>query len=189
MTDDAPRDGNGTIESIDDEYFESEAAPRRVFDVALLRQPLAGLHRRVPLVFSPKVTISHAMKAMQREHRGCVLATEDGTHASPLLGIFTERDVLLRIIDRGHNPATHTLGEVMTADPECLPAEASVAWALNRMEVGGFRHIPVVDQGRRPLIVVSMKDIVGFLVAAFPEEVLNLPPEFGADRYSSRDGA
>ena len=58
------------------------------------------------------------MRAMQAEHRGCVLVTRDGTPGSPLAGIFTERDVLFRIVDRGRNPATLPLAEVMTPDPE-----------------------------------------------------------------------
>lgn len=179
------------MSDIDEIYFETfderKAAPR-VFDVSLLRLPIASLHRRVPLIFSPEDTTTVAMRAMQTEHRGCVVVTEDGSARSRLRGIFTERDVLLRIIDRGRNPASLMLGEVMTEDPECLPCDATVAWALNKMEVGGFRHVPVVDAADRPMIVVSVADIVRYLVAAFPEEVLNLPPEYGATRYSTRDG-
>ena len=101
MAEDTLREGEAMPEAIDEEYFEGAARALRVFDASLLRQPLAGLHRRAPLVFSPKATIAQAMRAMQQEHRGCVLATEDGTTRSRLVGIFTERDVLIRIIDRG----------------------------------------------------------------------------------------
>ena len=189
MSDPTDRDLDTSDDELDDEYFEgSERAPR-VFDASLLRQRVSTLHDRAPIIFSPKDTIARAMKAMQNEHRGCVLATEDGTLKGRLVGIFTERDVLIRVIDRGRNPATLTLGEVMTGDPESLPGDATVAWALNKMEVGGFRHIPVVDERGRPLLVVSVKDIVAYLVAAFPEEILNLPPEYGLARYRTRDGA
>ena len=108
---------------------------------------------------------------------------------SPLTGIFTERDILLRIINRGRNPATVTLQEVMVAEPESLPCEASIAWVLNKMSVGGFRHVPAVEDEGRPVAIVSVRDVVQFLVEAFPEEVLNLPPECGAPRYRTRDGA
>ena len=176
--------------STDEEYFSGGSGRgKRGFDSGLLREPVTVLHSRVPLVFAPKDSASTAMHAMQSEHRGCALITEDGTHRSRLAGIFTERDVLLRVIDGGRNPATLTLGEIMTPEPECLDVEAPIAWALNKMEVGGFRHVPVTDEGSRPQIVVSVKDIVSYLVAAFPREVLNLPPEFGADRYRTRDGA
>jgi CBS domain-containing protein len=129
------------------------------------------------------------MRAMQRQHRGCVLVTEDGTARTRMLGIFTERDVLLRIIDRGRNPQAIALSEVMTSEPEALPAEARIAWVLNLMSVGGFRHVPVVDSEGRPVTVVSVRDVVQFLVEAFPSAVHNLPPEFGPVRYRTRGGA
>ncbi len=132
-------------EGRDEAYFDPQPR-KRVFDASLLRDSLGVLPSRTPLIFAPKSTVSEAMRAMQREHRGCVLVTEDGTEQTQLLGIFTERDVLFRIIDRGRNPATLTLDEVMSRDPESLPSDATVAWVLNKMSVGGFRHVPVVDE-------------------------------------------
>jgi CBS domain-containing protein len=119
--------------------------------------------------------VSEAMRAMQGEHRGCVVVSEDGTPNSRLVGIFTERDVLFRIVDRGRNPATLPVGEVMTQDPETLPEQATIAHVLNMMSVGGFRHVPVVDDQGRPSCIVSVRDVVQLLVEAFPREVSNLP--------------
>ena len=118
-----------------------------------------------------------------------MVVTADGTTRTRLVGIFTERDVLLRVVDRGRNPVTLRLAEVMTAEPECLPQESTIAWVLNKMCVGGFRHVPVVDEAGRPVFVVSVRDVVEFLVEAFPREVLNLPLEYGADRQRDREGA
>ena len=170
----------------DDPYFES---PRegRDFDAALVREPLSALPVREALVLAADATVTEAMRAMQREHRGCVLVTDDGTRTSKLVGIFTERDVLLRIVDRGKNPATLPLSEVMTPDPEVLSVKATVAYALNKMSVGGFRHVPVVDEEHRPAFVVSVRDVVEFLVNAFPREVLNLPVDDATTRR--REGA
>ena len=116
------------------------------------------------------------------------LVTDDGTASTKLLGIFTERDVLFRIVDRGRNPATLPLAEVMTPDPDSLPVRSTVAYALNKMCVGGFRHVPVVDEEHRPAFVVSVRDVVEFLVEAFPREVLNLPVE-GKKSQKAREGA
>ena len=181
---------NSSAELADDPYF-SDAAERSpgVFDARVLREPLSLLPTRSPICFKASDAVSEAMRAMQREHRGCVLITEDGTQRSPLTGIFTERDVLIRVIDRGRNPATLTLGEVMIKDIECLAVDASVAWVLNKMSVGGFRHVPAVDEEGCPVIIVSVRDVVEFLVQSFPSEILNLPPEFGVERYRTRDGA
>ncbi len=140
-----------------------------------MREPLSEIPVREALVLSAEATVTEAMRAMQREHRGCVLVTDDGTKQSKLMGIFTERDVLLRIVDRGKNPAALPLSEVMTPDPDVLSVKSTVAYALNKMSVGGFRHVPVVDEEHRPAFVVSMRDVVEFLVAAFRHEVLNLP--------------
>jgi CBS domain-containing protein len=149
-------------QTYDEEYFATSRGERTTgrFDVTLLREPIGVLHTRVPLVFSPKDSASEAMRAMQSEHRGSVLITEDGSRRSRLQGIFTERDVLRRVIDGGRNPAQLAVGEIMTPDPECLHVHAPVAWALNKMEVGGFRHVPAVDDEGRPQLVVSVKDIV-----------------------------
>ena len=66
---------------------------------------------------------------------------------------------------------------------------APVAWVLNKMSVGGFRHVPAVDEEGCPVIMVSVRDVVEFLVQSFPSEILNLPPEFGGERDQTRDGA
>jgi CBS domain-containing protein len=176
----------------DDPYYESESSRERrnrPFDSRLLREPLRTLPHRHPLCFSPAHTVTQAMRAMQKEHRGCVIISEDGTVDTRVLGIFTEHDVLSRIVDRGRNPATLALAEVMTRDPECLPLDASVAWVLNKMCVGGFRHVPVVDRDGHPAFVVSVRDLVDLLVERFPREVLTLPPTYGGDVSRTREGA
>jgi CBS domain-containing protein len=170
----------------DDPYFERPSA-RRAFDAALVAEPLSEIPVREPLILAASASVTDAMRAMQREHRGCVLVTDDGTKLSKLVGIFTERDVLLRIVDRGKNPATLPLSEVMTPEPEVLSVKSTVAYALNKMTVGGFRHVPVVDEEHRPAFVVSVRDIAEFLVAAFPREVLNLPAQGVSQRR--REGA
>jgi len=172
----------------DEVYFEQKRS-RRVFDAALLREPLSVLTHRKPIILPPTASVSEGMRAMQRDDQGCVLITETGAPASPLLGIFTERDVLLRIIDRGHNPANLRLADVMTPDPEVLPVDARIAWALNKMCVGGFRHIPVVNGRGCPTLGVSVRDVGEFLVEAFPREVLNLPAEFDVPPPRTREGA
>ncbi len=174
----------------DEAYFDpSEERPTGPFDAKLLRLPLTVLPRQRPIVFSPAGTVTEAIRAMQREQAGCVLVTDDGTAKSKLLGIFTERDVLFRIVDRGKNPAVLPLSEVMTPDPEVLPAKATVAYVLNKMSVGGFRHVPVVDDELRPVCLIGVRDVVEFLVAAFPREVMNLPSEEVVPSQKAREGA
>jgi CBS domain-containing protein len=174
----------------DETYFESgEARQRGSFDAELLREPVSVLRVRSPLVLAMTSTVTEAVRAMQAGQAGCVLITDDGTPDSKVNGIFTERDVLNRIVDRGRNPAQLPLAEVMTPDPETLSVRSAVAYALNKMSVGGFRHIPVVDDEMRPAFVVSVRDVVEFLVEAFPREILNLPPVEGVKAQQAREGA
>ena len=174
----------------DESYFDQPRERQTEgFDAELLREPLSALPTQRAITLSPTSTVTEAIRAMQRDHRGCVLVTDDGTENSKLTGIFTERDVLFRIVDRGRNPAALPIGEVMTSDPETLSVRASVAYVLNKMSVGGFRHIPVVDDEHHPAGVISVRDVVSFLVAAFPREIQNLPTESDVAPPRSREGA
>jgi len=186
-----PTDYEGShLESADEAYFDDrETKANRRFDEELLRAPISVLSRRIPMVFSENDSVQHAMRSMQAEHRGAVLISEDGTRQSPLIGIFTERDVLLRVVDRGRHPSEVSLREVMAKSPEALDRSAPVAAVLNKMSVGGFRHVPIVDSQGRPVFVVSMRDVVEYLVDSFPAAILNLPPQDGPERYRTRDGA
>ncbi len=181
---------NAMLGRVDDAYFdEPRDGQGRAFDVRLLHQPVTVLSTRSPLIFNRSASTSHVMRAMKAEHRGVVLITEDGTANSPLTGVFTERDVLLRVIDCGRHPLELPVAEVMSPDPEFLQSDAQVAWVLNMMSVGGFRHVPVVNVHRYPVAVISVRDVVEYLVESFPSEILNLPPDFGATEQHPRDGA
>jgi CBS domain-containing protein len=174
----------------DETYFDRPRERQSTgFDAELLREGLRVLPVQRPVLMKPTDTVTDAMRAMQREHRSCVLVTDDGTKESKLTGVFTERDVLFRIVDKGRNPASLPIGEVMTPDPESLSIHTTVAYVLNKMAVGGFRHVPIVDDEYRPACVISVRDVVNFLVDAFPREVLNLPTEPGKPAPRAREGA
>ncbi len=173
----------------DEGYFEgSQERSSTGFDAEMLREPVTVLPVQRAITMPPHANVTEAMRAMQREHRGCVLITGDGTSNSKLIGIFTERDVLFRIVDKGRNPAALPLGDVMSSDPDVISIHAPVAYVLNRMAVGGFRHIPVVDDEYQPRCVISVRDVVTFLVDAFPREIMNIP-ELDAAPSRHREGA
>ncbi|MCR9093548.1 MAG: CBS domain-containing protein [bacterium] len=173
----------------DEAYFDDGPSRVRSFDARLLEEPLTLLPSRPPLAMGRDDSVKSAMHAMRKRHRSCVLITQDGTLHSPLIGIFTERDVLLKIIDSGRNPVDVSLADVMTTEPESLAIDAKLAWALNMMSVGGFRHLPVTDERGWPAFIISVRDIVEFLVESFPAEILNLPPDFRREKSLPRDGA
>ena len=154
----------------------------RVLDQRMIREPIRLLNPRTPLALAPSATCRDAIRVM-REHRiGCVLVVED----EHLLGIFTERDILLKLeqadVDR-------PVRELMTADPEVLPVDAPIVYALNKMSVGGFRHVPLVDEAQRPVGIVSVKDIIDYIVDFFPNDVLTVAPDpVQGERWHGRDG-
>ena len=176
------RDDLARLIDDDEAYFDAERP--RVFDASLLGAPAGVLQPRRARILKREETVSDAVRAMQKEHRGVVLITEDGSEQTPVVGVFTERDVLFRIVEGGRDPATIALGEVMTVEPDCLGDEGTVADVLRLMSVGGFRHVPLVDDARRPIGVVSVRDVVDLLVEAFPAEIV----AHGSDRQHEREG-
>ncbi len=122
------------------------AAPLRDLEPA----PIVGVERDTPL--------EEALQRMRDERHGSVLVLEEGR----IVGIFTERDVLMKVVGRGIDPAITPIGDVMTADPETLRASDPLAFAIHLMAVRGFRHVPVAMAGR-PVGIVSIRGVIGYL--------------------------
>jgi len=91
-----------------------------------------------------------------------------------LTGIFTERDILYKLAGSVTDHDVQPVRNFMTAGPETLHAEDPIAFALNRMMVGGFRHIPVMDDGRL-VGVVSVRDILDYMVSEFSDTLQAAP--------------
>lgn len=163
-----------------DEYSESletdlpslESEFRRL-EGALLDDTVKLLAPSEPIALAPETTVVEAVERMVAQHRAAVVVVDA---AGRLTGIFTERDVLLRVVGRGREPAATRLGEVMTPDPEALEPGDRIAYAVNRMSTAGYRTIPLVDAAHRPIGIVTVNDIVRWLAEIFPEAVLNLRP-------------
>jgi CBS domain-containing protein len=101
------------------------------------------------------------------------MVVEDQT----VVGILTEHDLLTKLIGLDLNPEEARVEELMTKDPECVRPDDTVAFALNLMHIGRYRHIPIVDEENRPLGILSVKDIVNHLVHHFEEEILSEVPK------------
>lgn len=161
-------------EALDDELsqmYEEEDRGRKILDSGTLRLPIKHLKVRKPLTMGPDDAVLAAVDTMQKKNIGCVLITEKGK----LTGIFTERDVLLKVVGNDR-AAKWKLADVMTRKVEAFQPDDSIAYILNAMHVGGFRHVPVVDEHGTPLAVISIRDVIGFILEHFAEDVLNLPP-------------
>jgi CBS domain-containing protein len=104
-----------------------------------------------------------------------------------VVGIFTERDLMQRVLALG-KPLTVPVSECMTPDPVTVHPKDPISVAVARMEEGGYRHLPVLDEAGRPVGVLSVKRIVHYLVEHFPTTVYNLPPDPGVVPHE-REGA
>ena len=100
---------------------------------------------------SPRTCVSKAAKLMAARNVGAIVVIEDDR----LVGIFTERDVVFRVVAPGLDPEATVLAEVMTPDPSTVPPQKPFGYALFVMHREGFRHLPVVEDGRVVGIVSS----------------------------------
>jgi CBS domain-containing protein len=105
------------------------------------------------LTASPDTTVSQAASLMAGRNTGAVLVVDDGG----LVGIFTERDVVFRVIAKGLDPAATTVQAVMTPSPLALDPGRTYGHALLLMQENGFRHVPVVENGQ-PIGIVSSRN-------------------------------
>jgi CBS domain-containing protein len=142
-----------------------------LFTADLLSTTIDALEPPTPFCVSPDAIAEEVIMGMGARNQGCVLVTKDGV----LVGIFTERDVIRKIVGKV-DPKKTRISEVMTRDPEAVAFHDTVAVVLNKMTVGGFRHVPLVDIKLRPVGILSVKDLVEFFVDRFPRRVLNVSP-------------
>jgi CBS domain-containing protein len=128
-------------------------------------------------------SIQDAVRAMVQRRTGCALIMD----GNALVGIFTERDFLNRVVAKGIDPS-RSIHEVMTTEPKTIDSHATVMAAVEMMEQGGYRHLPVIKEDRQPIGVLSVKDVVHYMVEYFPAKVYNLPPT-PAEHQLAREGA
>jgi CBS domain-containing protein len=133
-------------------------APTRGIQAKILAAPLVDLEPAPIVAVERDTPLEEALKRMRDERHGSVLVLEGGEIA----GIFTERDVLMKVVGRKVDVATTPVGDVMTAGPDVLRASDPLAYAIHLMAVRGFRHIPVI-RGGRPLGIVSIRGVIGYL--------------------------
>lgn len=170
---------------LNDEHAIAESRHSRdTEDILSLNEPISDLSQLHSVVsVAPETVISSAVQLMVDEGVGCLLVTED----EQLVGLFTERDLLRKVVPNKVDIDATPISGFMTSNPETLRADSPLVFALQRMSVGGYRHVPLVDADGKPVAIVSMRDIVQHIASLYPNQVLNLPEQPG--NWSARDGA
>ena len=140
-------------------------------DAQTLSLPISILNLNQPCTVAMGTPVSEVIDLMQKGRFGCVLIVDE---QEQLAGIITERDLLVHINEVRAQPDKVQVDDIMTPSPESLRPNDSMAFALNLMHLGHFRHIPLLvgesdeDEGVYPASVISSKDIANY-VAAFLE--------------------
>ena len=129
----------------------------------LISDVIAG---RKAYTTSSQTSIADAARLMKEHAIGALMIVDEGK----LVGIFTERDVVFRVIAADKDPKTTRVASAMTRKPRALEGSRPLGHALHLMYEGGFRHVPVVENGK-PIGMVSARDALGPELAQFQEEL------------------
>ena len=158
---------------------------QKVLGVSQIQVPLRELMRSC-ITIDISATTQVAIDTLIENNIGAASVVED----SILQGIFSERDVLRKIMnnevgDLDEIPVT----QFMKIDPQTAKPDDMLDTAILYMAKGGYRHLPIVDEQQHPLGMVSIRDVISYLVDYFPREVLTLPPNPIRGALKAREGA
>lgn len=134
----------------------------------LLCDSIGSIGLKDPLVVRPEATLAECVEVLQRHKVGSLLVVDE---QGKLVGIFTERDCILKVMGKVESLKDAFVRDFMTPNPVRERPEASIAFALNLMSHGGFRHVPIVDQDDVPIGIISVKDVVDHIVSRMLEAI------------------
>ncbi|GMU23550.1 MAG: hypothetical protein AMXMBFR13_36280 [Phycisphaerae bacterium] len=137
---------------------------KTVLEESIECDPLAALQPVRPVTVAPTDTVGEVIALLSRRNIGCALVVWCDT----LVGIFTERDALMKIGSSLEEVGQQPIRHYMTPAPEALSQQDTIAFALNRMAVGDFRHIPI-EHDEKPVGIVSVRDVLSYITRQFPE--------------------
>jgi CBS domain-containing protein len=163
------------LEPLEGDEGEPDVGRHRDVGREILRTPIGEVKPAAAVTVPPDAPVQRAVDLMRRKRVSAVLVVERAK-ARRLVGIFTERDLVDRALP-ARSWARARVDRFMTRAPEALRAKDPLAYAVNKMTVGGFRHVPIVDDAGRPAGILSARHVLQFVVELCPEEILNLPPE------------
>lgn len=126
---------------------------------SLLEDRVHVLEPSSPFAVAPTTPVGDVMRLMVERKIGCVLVAE----GPKLVGIFSDRDALRKINAAAAELAARPVSDFMTANPQTLMADAKIAFAVHRMDLGGFRHLPILSPGGELVGVISAGDILRYL--------------------------
>ena len=140
--------------------------PASQIEQTVMQLPLTTVGMSPVHAVPPETPLEVVVQTLVRQKIDLVEVVEDGR----LVGVLSVRDLVTRVGADYRDKLGLPVRQFMTPGPETLPPDAPVTFAINKMDVGGYRHIPVV-QGDRMLGVISASDVIRHLVAHSREQV------------------
>jgi CBS domain-containing protein len=126
---------------------------------SLMEDPVSVLKPGNAVTLPPTATVAEAIQTMLTRNIGALLIVADD---GKLLGIFSERDLLTKVAGTEPGYATEPVLKFMTPKPETVKTTDSLGFALHKMDVGGYRHLPVQKDGRL-LGMISVRDMLRYI--------------------------
>lgn len=139
--------------------------PKFSVEADLLRDRVGDLPTRPVVQVSPETTAGEAIRQMVDCGVGCVLVCEN----DQLVGVFTERDALMKLGAEAASQLDTPVAKLMIANPTVITVKDKIAFALQKMDMGGYRHLPVMD-GDRVANLISIRGILQYLTDHIPAE-------------------
>lgn len=126
----------------------------------LYKDRIRMLWPRKPLAVEPTRPVGEVLQLLVNNTVGCVVVAE----RDKVVGIFTERDAILKLGSDAQVMAGRPIADFMTANPQVLTANDKIVYALQRMDLGGYRHVPLVDDNGALVGIISVRDILQYFM-------------------------
>lgn len=133
-------------------------------DAHYLSKSIGLLNPKPPITVLPNTHLNAVLELLKTDVGGAVLVCDTD---DKLIGIFTERDVLKKVVLANLNIKEHEIKDIMTAGPMTVTMTSPLGYALQLMSEGGFRHVPIVSETGEALGILAMKDVVDEIVRSF----------------------
>jgi CBS domain-containing protein len=161
------------VDSVEEELAlmeERSVAPPALTAEAFGR-PIEQLFSKKAISVDISQTVGDAVALMRQKGYGAICVTRGGK----LAGIITERDLLLKVIGTVADFSRQPVSDAMTPDPVALERRDPIWYVAHHMHCGGYRHVPIVDPEGVPVSIVSIKDVMRWVLNFFPQQVINAP--------------
>ena len=165
-------------------YGKETESENKIAKAIKLTDNISSIGIKKAILKDQDVSLQSVIESMQTSHSSCILIINN----NKITGIFTERDVITKVVGKNVNLENEKICNYMTKNPETLKSDDSIAFALNKMTNGGFRHVPIIHTKSKEIFVISMQDIINSIGDFYFDDIVNLPPK-PLRSTSQREGA